>query len=565
LLAAVAFAATADAAGGSAHAWGENDHGELGTGSATTTGCLCVNSPTPVNGISNVTAVAAGNHHSLALRSDGTVVAWGDNSHGQLGNGTISPSSGATPVPVPGLSNVVAIAVGDGDFSLALRRDGTVVAWGDNSRGELGDGAVNSTGCTCIASPVQVSGLSHVVAIAAGNSLSMALLGDGTVRTWGANFEGQLGNGTTPTTTAYSDTPVAVTGLARVVAVAAGDYFGLALLADGTLRSWGDNSLGALGTGTVSTTGCACIPTPTPVKGVSNATAIAAGYEFGLALLPSGRVSTWGWNPNGQLGNGTYATTGCQCVPSPVAVSGLSNTAAIAAGYGHVLALLANGTLMSWGYNRYGQVGNGTTTSTGCLCITSPVAVSAIGAATAVAGGSGHSLALAGPAQTLNVDTSGAGAGTVGGAGILCPLRCSRSFPQGAFAVLRAEPSAGGTFAGFTGACRGTAPCQIQMNADESVVATFGPPKGTRITAATVNKKKRSASFSFAAPGAITGFECELIKSSAQHHKKRKARFSQCSTPKRYKHLKPGKYTFKVRARDIVGADPTPAKRSFKI
>lgn len=518
-----------------------------------------------MNGISNVTAVAAGNHHSLALRSDGTVGAWGDNSHGQLGNGTISPSSSATPVPVPGLSNVVAIAVGDGDFSLALRSDGTVVAWGDNSRGELGDGAVNSTGCTCIASPVQVSGLSHVVAIAAGSSLSMALLGDGTVRAWGANYGGQLGNGTTPTTTAYSDTPVAVSGLARVVAVAAGDYFGLALLADGTLRSWGDNSNGALGTGTVSTTGCACIPTPTPVKGVSNATAIAAGYEFGLALLPSGRVSTWGWNPNGQLGNGTYATTGCQCVPSPAAVSGLSNTAAITAGYGHVLALLANGTLMSWGYNRYGQVGNGTTTSTGCLCITSPVAVSAIGGATAVAGGSGHSLALTGPSHNLSVASAGSGTGTVGGDGILCPPACSRAFPEGAFAILRAESASGTNFAGFTGACTGTGPCLVQMSANQSLVATFGPPEGTKITAAKVNKKKHSTSFSFSAPGAITGFKCELIKPRTKHHKKPKAHFSNCSTPKRYKHLKPGKYTFKVRARDIVGADPAPAKRSFKI
>jgi hypothetical protein len=103
------------------------------------------------------------------------------------------------------------------------------------------------------------------------------------------------------------------------------------------------------------------------------------------------------------------------------------------------------------------------------------------------------------------------------------------------------------------------------MSVDRTVVATFGPPKGTKITAAKIKAKKGSASFSFSAPGAITGFQCELVKPKGKNHKRPKASFSRCSSPKRYKHLKSGNYTFKVRARDIVGVDRHPAQRSFTI
>ena len=160
---------------------------------------------------------------------------------------------------------------------------------------------------------------------------------------------------------------------------------------------------------------------------------------------------------------------------------------------------------------------------------------------------------------------AGAGAGAVGGAGIICPPACAHQYPQGSFAILRAVPTAGTRFAGFSGACRGGSACQVQMTGDRGVVATFGRPKGTKITRAKIKPKEGSASFSFGAPGAISGFQCKLVKPKATHHKRPKARFSSCSSPKRYKHLSAGKYTFEVRARDSVGVDAAPARRSFKI
>jgi hypothetical protein len=178
------------------------------------------------------------------------------------------------------------------------------------------------------------------------------------------------------------------------------------------------------------------------------------------------------------------------------------------------------------------------------------------------AGGVSHSLAATGLSQALRVSRAGAGSGVVGGSGVLCPQTCSHRYPSGAFAILRAVPALGNRFAGFTGACAGIAPCKVRMSTARRVVATFGPPKGTTITAAKINKEKHSAQFRFAAPGAVTGFECKLIRPKQQHHK---ASFSTCSAPRRYKHLQPGKYKFKVRARDRVGADATPAKRSFTI
>jgi len=177
------------------------------------------NSSTPlqVPNLSQVVALAAGYGHSLALRSDGTVWAWGDNSYGQLGNGTTTNSS--TPVQVSGLSGIVAISAG-GYHSLALRSDGTVWAWGENSFGQLGNGTATDS-----YTPVHVSSSSGIVAISAGGSHSLAVRSDGTVWAWGNNFAGELGNGTFTD----SSTPVQVSGLSGVTAIAGGGYHSLAL------------------------------------------------------------------------------------------------------------------------------------------------------------------------------------------------------------------------------------------------------------------------------------------------------------------------------------------------
>jgi hypothetical protein len=254
-------------------------------------------------------------------------------------------------------------------------------------------------------------------------------------------------------------------------------------------------------------------------------------------------------------------------------VSGLLGTAAIAAGYFHSLALLSNGTVEAWGFNPFGQLGNGTTNSADL-----PVPVNGLSGASGVSAHDNVSFALLGPTQTLSIALVGAGAGAVGGpAGILCPSTCSAGFPQGAVETMRAAPTAGSGFAGFSGACTGTGLCRVTMGQDQSVSATFGPPKGTQITHAKINSRKKSATFLFAAPGAITGFECMVIRPSPRrrHHgshkrlslrKRPKPHFTACSASgKGYKHLLPGRYAFEVRALDILGADVVPATQHFKI
>jgi alpha-tubulin suppressor-like RCC1 family protein len=197
-------------------------------------------SPAPVPGLDDVVAIAAGNAlHALALRADGTVWGWGMNVRGQIGPDAPNLEQTSTPVLIPNLTDVIAIAAGI-DHSLALRADGTVWAWGSNERGELGDG----TGADSSV-PVMVSALSGVKAIAAGDQHCLAVTADGAVWAWGVNSYGQIGDG------AYSDqlTPVPVLNLSDVVVIDAGPFHSLALRSDGTLWGWGNNYHGQLGDG----------------------------------------------------------------------------------------------------------------------------------------------------------------------------------------------------------------------------------------------------------------------------------------------------------------------------
>jgi len=232
--------------------------------------------------------IAAGLYHSITLKSDGTVWTWGDNQHGQLGDGTATDRT--TPVQVQGLTGVVAIA-GGSYHSLALKSDGTVWAWGSNSSGQLGNGTTTKS-----YTPMQVQGLTGVVAIAAGGKHSLALKSDGTVWAWGDNWYGQLGNGTT--TNRF--TPVQVQGLTGVVAIAGGYYHTIALKQDGTVWTWGYNWYGQLGDGTSSPHRT----TPVQVQGLTGVVAIAGGYYHTVALKQDGTVWTWGSDSYGQLGDG---------------------------------------------------------------------------------------------------------------------------------------------------------------------------------------------------------------------------------------------------------------------
>src|SRR5262249_38541034 len=279
-----------------AWAWGSNSTGALGDGTTSDR-----YTPVQVKSLGGVGAVAAGWGHSLALKTDGTVWAWGDNTYGPLGLG--STDAHLTPTQVSGLPEVVAVAAGK-LYSLALKADGTVWAWGYNGGGALGDGS-GSTRRT----PVRVAGLSGVVAIAAGSSNALALKADGTVWAWGYNAWGGCGDGledaARPTVRVA---PVQVVQLSGVVAIAAGGGHSLALKADGTVWAWGLNSgmpLPALGGGQLGDGTMTNRSTPVQVTGVSEVVAIAAGGGQSLACTGDGSVWAWGVNVYGQVGDGT--------------------------------------------------------------------------------------------------------------------------------------------------------------------------------------------------------------------------------------------------------------------
>jgi len=314
---------------GTVWAWGFNGAGELGDGTTTSR-----STPVRVTGLSGVTQVAACGYFSVALRSDGTVWAWGDNRGGQLGRGTTSNHE-VTPARVRGLARVTKISAG-GSFVLALRSDGTVRAWGDNRRGQLGNGTTASSPV-----PVKVAGLSGVTGIAAGYDASMATRTSGisaitSVWTWGGNDVGQLGDGTLTSRSnpeRVSGLPVSIAGISaggglvgRLGAggTLAGGGFAAVLGTDGTVWAWGDDSAGQLGNAPSST------PVTRPVNTIgagSRITQLSAGDFHMLALKSNGTALAWGANGSGQLGNGGTAP-----VTGPVQVTGLANATQVAAG-----------------------------------------------------------------------------------------------------------------------------------------------------------------------------------------------------------------------------------------
>jgi alpha-tubulin suppressor-like RCC1 family protein len=390
--AAVAGHVVAQAAAGQAaaalHAWGDNSAGELGNASLTQR-----HLPVAVHGLTGVRSVAAGGRFELALLSNGTVAAWGDDTFGQLGNG-IASSNGDAEVPcrVPGLTGVVAVAAGE-EHSLALLRNGTVMAWGDNNDGQLGDGSTVSS-----VRPVRVPGLTGVTAVAAGSQFSLALLSDGTVMAWGDNQFGQLGNGTLTN----SDVPVAVTGLTKVTAVSAGGQFALALESSGSVMSWGDNESDQLGDGQdVSVQSLSEVPVA--VVKLTNAQAIAAGFEFAVVLTTKGGVKVWGDNGFFELGRPNGFPGGISDSDVPLDLTGTGKVTAIAAGALFGLAV-SGGKVRAWGDNAFGQLGDGNT-STGPSLQT----VKGLSGVTSVAAGGVQALAFKSASGGL-----GAGSGKAG-------------------------------------------------------------------------------------------------------------------------------------------------------
>lgn len=231
--------------------------------------------------------------------------------------------------------------VGGKEFTLILMKDGTVKAWGYNKRGQLGDGTTTDR-----YSPVDVVGLANVKQLSAGDEYTIALLNDGTVKSWGRNNYGQLGDGTKNN----KQSPIKINGLNNVKKISAGGNHVLALMDDGTVKAWGYNNYGQIGDGTKKNK-----LSPVDVNKLSNVIDISAGGYHSIALLNDGTVKSWGDNNRGQLGNGDNKDK-----YTPVSVVGLIDIQQIKTGKYHTLALTNNETLKSWGDNNKGQLGDGT-------------------------------------------------------------------------------------------------------------------------------------------------------------------------------------------------------------
>lgn len=318
--------------------WGRNYNGQLGDN--TLTDRLA---PDRVYGLNtSIKDIELGGSSSCAITEAGFVKCWGHNFYGQLGdNSTVQK---IIPVDVQALSNVTQLALG-GSHACALTLSGGVKCWGDNSSGQLGDG---STVRRLI--PVDVLGLSTgVIAISAGNGHTCALTNANTVKCWGWNSKGQLGDGGTTN----KNVPTDVQGLGgSIKEFSLGYYHTCALLTTGTVKCWGNNGAGKLGDGTITQR-----LTPVSVLGLTDVKNISLGEFHSCALKNTGELKCWGYNFAGRLGDSTAIDR-----TTPVTVSGFSSNAAkISMGGAHSCALDASNALKCWGYNVDGRVGDNST------------------------------------------------------------------------------------------------------------------------------------------------------------------------------------------------------------
>ncbi len=326
---------------GTLWAWGDNSYGQLGDGTNfSRTRPVQIGTGADWKLISAGGTHAAAALHTTAIKTDHTLWAWGSNYYGQLGDGTMIDKS--TPAQIGSGTNWKSVSAG-GVHTTALQVDGTLWAWGANDYGQLGDGS--SVGRS---SPVRIGADTDWACISTGSWHSAGIKTNGTLWSWGANSYGQLGDGTNTN----KNVPAQVGIWTDWLAVAAGDSHTVAVRSDGTLWAWGANSYGQLGDGTTVDKN-----EPVQVGADKDWVSVAAGDAHTTAIKTDGSLWSWGINNRGQLGDGTSIDK-----HAPVMIGTSANWKSVAIGDSHTAVVTSDGTLWTWGANYSGELGDGTTT-----------------------------------------------------------------------------------------------------------------------------------------------------------------------------------------------------------
>ena len=342
--------------GGAIYAAGWNNYGQLGNNSEVNSNTFA-QVQTSTGYLTGITAGAAGSYHSLALTtSGGNVYAWGYGSYGQLGNG--SNSTQQLPVEVVNsagaLANITAISAGE-YHSLALRNDGTVWAWGYNSDGELGNNTTTNSNKALEVLNTSGTPLSNIVAIAAGSLHNLAVDSSGNLWAWGYNTDGELGDGTTTHHLEAEQINLSGTTLkAAAGAVSACRFCSMAITSTGTALAWGSNASGELGDGTTTNR-----LTPVAIENLTSVASISTGVYHAMATETNGSVWTWGLNTMGELGNGTYDLNAHDSPVQITTVTAASGAIPGSCGGYHNLLINSSGVLTSWADGMYGQLADG--------------------------------------------------------------------------------------------------------------------------------------------------------------------------------------------------------------
>jgi alpha-tubulin suppressor-like RCC1 family protein len=379
---ATAVPAAAQESAGPVLASGHNPFGELGNGTTDDSGLPVPASLPPGTA---ATSVAAGSNFSLAATTVGGVLAWGLDTYGQLGDGTTTDSLVPVPTSLPPGTFVTQVAAG-WQHGLALTSTGTLYAWGRNNHGQLGTG---STTDSTVPVPVVLPPSTTITAISAGGYHNLALTSTGQVLAWGYNGQGELGNGS------KADSPLPVTvhlpAGTIVTSIGAGGQHSAVVASNGRALTWGHNDRGQLGDASRIDR---ILPVPVELPSGVAAAEIRAGYAFTVARTTGGQVLAWGRNVNGELGNGDIHDNAIPVqTVLPPGVTAITIDSASSAF--HSFARLNNGSVLGWGRNVFGSLGNGLSATS----VTIPVAaiLAANTTVTAVAAGFEHSLFIAQP------------------------------------------------------------------------------------------------------------------------------------------------------------------------